>query len=238
MLKAHMSVICRSPLFSGIKTEELEQLLNKCFHAKIQTYARGEVIAHREAPVEFFVLPLKGRIAIVSERSSGERIIDIMREGVPYGPISYYSGAKRWIVTLEVLADSVALLIPHDIITNPCSKSCGMHVKLTENMLGIVSCSAMQLDLRLNLLSYKGIRERIVYYLLTQSSLNGSLRFCLPLNRNEMADYLNVSRPSMSRELSEMKSEGLIDYHKNNITIIKPDLLAKMTGEYPLKPRE
>ncbi|NLO93742.1 MAG: winged helix-turn-helix domain-containing protein, partial [Clostridiaceae bacterium] len=49
----------------------------------------------------------------------------------------------------------------------------------------------------------------------------------LPMNRSQLADYLNVSRPSMSREMARMKDEGIIDYYLSAVKILDFDKLKK-----------
>ena len=71
------------------------------------------------------------------------------------------------------------------------------------------------------------MRGKISKYLYDQSKINSSKSFTIPLNRNEMADYLNVSRPSMSRELGRMSKENIISFSKNNFKILAYELLKE-----------
>lgn len=73
----------------------------------------------------------------------------------------------------------------------------------------------------------KGLREKLATFLLAESNKRNSLIFAISLNRNELAEYLNVSRTSMCRELATMKSLGIIDYYKNSFKIISVDLLKE-----------
>ena len=76
------------------------------------------------------------------------------------------------------------------------------------------------LNQKIDLLTLKGMREKLINYLVNFSSHVNSLQFTLPFNRNELAEFLNVSRTSMCRELGRMKEDGLIDYHLNHIQIL------------------
>ena len=73
----------------------------------------------------------------------------------------------------------------------------------------------------------KGMREKLAAFLLSEFQKAGSTTFRILPNRNELAEYLNVSRPSMSRELARMKEEGLIDYYQNSFRILKLEELKK-----------
>ena len=76
------------------------------------------------------------------------------------------------------------------------------------------------LNMKMDLLLLKGMREKIVTYLLLEAHTQQSTSFTVHLNRNQLADYLNVSRTSMCRELGRMKDEGLIDYYQNSFKIL------------------
>ena len=73
----------------------------------------------------------------------------------------------------------------------------------------------------------KGMREKLAAFLLSEFHKAGSTTFRILPNRNELAEYLNVSRPSMSRELARMKKEGLIDYYQNSFRILMVEELKK-----------
>jgi CRP-like cAMP-binding protein len=74
----------------------------------------------------------------------------------------------------------------------------------------------------------KGMREKLASYLLEQSEINSNMTFDLPINREALADYLNVSRPSMSRELGRMRDEGVIDFYRSSFIIRDPEAVRAM----------
>ena len=74
---------------------------------------------------------------------------------------------------------------------------------------------------KLEHISKKSIREKIISYLSTEAQKNKTNSFLIKFDRQELADYLFVERSALSRELSSMKKEGLIDYKKNHFTLIK-----------------
>lgn len=68
----------------------------------------------------------------------------------------------------------------------------------------------------------KSLRERLTLFLKDQSAQQQSPMFTIPLRRNELAEHLNVDRTALSRELSKMKSDHLIDYHRNSFRLLEP----------------
>lgn len=94
--------------------------------------------------------------------------------------------------------------------------------------LGILLERALMLQTKVELLTIKSIRGKISAYLLRQYAKAGTSLLELPLNRNELADYLNVSRPSLSREMCKMRDEGISSFHLSTTKIINMDALADM----------
>ena len=92
--------------------------------------------------------------------------------------------------------------------------------KLTKNLLRI----SMNMNLRLTTRNFhtspKTIRERILAILNTYAIETGEKYFDIPYDRQALADYLNVDRSALSKELSAMKKDGLIDYQKNHFRIL------------------
>jgi len=73
------------------------------------------------------------------------------------------------------------------------------------------------------------MRGKICTYLLEEYNRTGDKNIILPLNRNELADFLNVSRPSMSREMGKMRDEGLINFHLTAIELLDIEGLKNMS---------
>ena len=59
-------------------------------------------------------------------------------------------------------------------------------------------------------------------YFSEQMTQNGSREFEIPFNRQQMADFLNLDRSALSKELGKMREEGLILFHKNHFVLLQP----------------
>lgn len=89
-------------------------------------------------------------------------------------------------------------------------------------MLSISVKKNLTLSRRIFCTSPKTIRERLLTYLSSQAGRSGSSTFHIPFNRQQMADYLNVDRSALSKELGKMRDEGLLTFHKNRFTLLLP----------------
>ena len=77
----------------------------------------------------------------------------------------------------------------------------------------------MMLTRKMEHISRRTTREKLLSYLSEQSKLQNSTDFCIPFNRQQLADYLAVDRSAMSSELGKMKKEGLLDFYKNHFIL-------------------
>jgi len=125
------------------------------------------------------------------------------------------------------MEDSVVLQIPYERIIKTCGRSCVYHLGLIQNMMMVLGEKNVSLNWKLELMTLKGMREKLASYLIKASINNGSKMFQIPLNRTELADFLNVSRTSMCRELTRMKDEGLIDLYGRSFKILDQKRLAQ-----------
>ncbi|MCK4823150.1 Crp/Fnr family transcriptional regulator, partial [bacterium] len=120
--------------------------------------------------------------------------------------------------------DCILLFLPPDKITSTCSNICASHSTLIMNMLQILSNRASMLNKKIEHLSAKNIRGKISSYLLDIYLQTGKATLTIPMKRHELADYLNIPRPSLSREMGLMRDVGMIEFNGSLITI--NDLLA------------
>ncbi len=177
-------------------------------------------------PFEGVGVVIDGQAAVVKENVSGERIVfAILGPGELFGEMAAFAGAKKWPATVIAQTDCMVMYVPADKLVGQCAQFCTGHRKLIMNMLSILSHKAMTLNRQLEYLSIRSIRGRIASYLLEQQRQYGTPTFMLAMNRNELADFLNVARPSLSREMCRMRDEGILDFHRSSVRIMDMDAL-------------
>ncbi len=127
------------------------------------------------------------------------------------------------------MEDCKVLFIKKNKIVEECEKMCPWHRKLIYNYLKIISERAIMLNKKVEYLTIKSTRGRVCTYLLERYEKTEGQHVRLPLNRNELADYLNIARPSLSRELCRLRNEGVIDFHLTMVRIIDLEALRLMS---------
>jgi CRP-like cAMP-binding protein len=200
----------------------------KCLDAQVKSYRAEEYVFFSGDEINFVGIVLSGVVEIMKENLAGNKHIvaflsasDMFAEGI------VCTARRISPVTVQVREDAKILFIPYERVIKSCGNVCSFHISLIQNMMVVLGEKNVNLNRKLELLMLKGMREKIASYLINESGERGSSMFQIILNRTELADYLNVSRTSMCRELARMKEEGLIDYYGNSFKIMNKKLLAE-----------
>lgn len=212
-MNGYLEDLSHMKLFSGIEPQEIAGLLD-CLHARRVHYNRDEMIIEEGSCVHKFGVMLSGHARSIKWDASDRLIIlTLLEKGSELGVLLAAQPGKASPVSVEALDDVSVLQIPFDRITAHCVKACPKHERLLRNYISIVAEKGLILHERINCLLKPTVREKILAYLLRVSREQNSASFQIPLNRNALAEYLNVERSALSRELSSMRRDGLIDYH-------------------------
>jgi CRP-like cAMP-binding protein len=224
MYEKWINTLQSSILFSNIGNESLNVMLD-CLKPKIRKYKQREIIVTSGQPFQGVGIIAEGKISLVKETYSGNRIImGILGTGDIFGETVAFSDNRVWPSTVIAHEDCVILFLPPDKITGACSNICASHSTLIINMLRILSNRTSMLDRKIEHISARNIRGKISSYLLEMYSQNKDKTFTVLMKRHELADYLNIPRPSLSREMGLMRDAGIIDFNGTIITI--NDVLA------------
>lgn len=220
IMKEYSDILLNCPLFKNIQEEELIGLLS-CLNSHIKSYENDGYIFFSGDTVNFIGIVLSGRIEVIKENISGSRHImtflgpsQIFAEGI------VCTQNRISPVTTHVKESTKILSIPYEKIIKSCGNSCSFHIQLINNMITILGEKNMSLNSKIELLTIKSMREKLATYLLQESQFHNSLTFQIHPNRNELAEYLNVSRTSMCRELARMKELHILDYYQNSFKIL------------------
>lgn len=226
-MEQYYPVLKKCVLFRGIEEQDYKHLLS-CLGAKIKHFDKEEYIFFAGDVINHIGIVLSGRAQIIKENLAGNKhIIAILDPSDMFAEGVVCTATRMAPVTVQAMEQLEILQIPYERIIKSCGRSCDFHIGLIQNMMVILGEKNVILNHKLELLTLKGMREKLASYLLKTSIETGSNTFQIPLNRNELADFLNVSRTSMCRELSRMKDEGLIDLYGRSFKILDKKRLAQ-----------
>ena len=205
-------------LFKGIEPANLQAML-ACLGAGTQSLKKGKIVLLAGDRPEYAGIVLSGQIHITRENYDGNRslVAAIMPSGI-FAEALCCAGVPESPVTAVAAEDSVIIKLGINRILKTCSNSCSFHIKLIENMLGLIAKKNLMLQNRMEILELKSVREKVMLYLESFRAKQGK-NITIPFNREEMADFLCVERSALSHELAKMKKDGLIEYRKNQFQV-------------------
>lgn len=209
-----------SPLFRGFTDSEW-----KCLYSlptlRRRTFERHATIFHSGDSISEIGIVLSGSARIEANDPWGNRtLLNRIEPGQIFGE-SYALTCSPLMVDVTAAETSEILFLPAAIFLDDThTDSCRQ--KLRQNMMLLSLQKNLTLSTRIFCTSPKTIRGRLSVYFTRQCSLTGANEFDIPFNRNELADYLNLDRSALSKELGKMKNEGLLAFHKNHFQILKP----------------
>jgi CRP-like cAMP-binding protein len=228
LYEKQLSALRECKLFAGHSEQQIRELL-PCFQVRIEQYQKGETIAVAGDDQIVFGIVIFGQIQIQKEDYTGNRlIIGLFGPGEVFGEVAVFAGTTSWPNTVLAQVSCEVMFIPYQKLSQPCCQICQSHQLLIANMLRIVAQKALTMNGRIGFLRLRGMREKLAAYLYEQDTLNKSHTFMINMNREQLADYLNVSRPSMSRELGRIRDAGVIDFYRSSFTIKDIAALRKM----------
>ena len=216
-------VLEKNPLFANIKVAEYKVLMT-CINGNIRKFSSDDYIFLAGSEISYVGIVLTGAIEIIKENPAGARLImDVLGPANIFGEGIVCTKARIAPVSVRIKEAAQILFIPFERIIKTCGNACNFHFQLIQNMMMILGEKNFRMNSKIELLMLKGMREKLATYLIHEFQKNNSRSFDIVLNRNELAEYLNVSRTAMSRELGRMKDEGLLDYYQNSFKILDLD---------------
>ena len=219
-LEKYYNQIKNSPVFYGMNDEELKGLL-ECFNARIRKYEKEEMIIRQGDMISNLYLILDGEVNIEKDSYWGRRII-IARLGKNDNLALSFVGSRDVESSIDAIAikDTLVLVLSYEKCTSMCQNACTRHKVLINNLFQILSKENIELIQKIENVSQKTIRDKLLTYLSNEAQKRHSNSFEIHFNRQELADYLNVDRSAMSFELSKLQKEGIIEYNKNHFELL------------------
>ncbi|MBN2878238.1 MAG: Crp/Fnr family transcriptional regulator [Clostridia bacterium] len=209
-----------SRLFEGVTQQEFKQVMS-CIRAYEKSYAKNSYIIMQGDRVTSFGMVTEGSVDVIKENIYGtRRLIATIEKDMIFAESLAASGLEESPISAIAREDCKVLFIPIDRLLVMCATSCPFHSRLITNMVRMLAVKNLILNQKLDYLTSRTTRERIAKYFIDTANREGKTRIKIPYNRNQLAEYLGVDRSVLSRELSKLKKEGILDFEKNTFQIV------------------
>ncbi len=216
-----------SKLFEGIKPDERRQILT-CINAYEKSYRKNSYIILQGDHVTSFGMVIEGVVDIVKENVYGNRrLVTTIEKDMIFAESLAAANLQEAPISAIAKEESKILFIPIERLLVMCAKSCSFHNKLITNLVKMLATKNLLLNQKLDYLTSRTTRERIAKYFIDTANREGKTKITIPYNRNQLAEYLGVDRSVLSRELSKLKNEGILDFEKNTFNIADVYNLSK-----------
>ena len=192
-----------------------------CIGYSVKNYKKDELIILEDENIKNVGIVLSGAVHMIKEDIWGGRTIAAyIGFGELIGESFVFGNVSRSIVSFKAAAKTEIMFLDFDRIVHTCSSACVHHRKLADNMIYMIASKNISLMEKIEVTSKKSLREKILAYLSIQAQRNNSTYFEIPLGRVELAEYLCADRSALTRELNNMRDEGIIDFDKNTFRIL------------------
>lgn len=187
-------------------------------HIEIKQYPTKYTIELEGTLCTYIAIVLEGTIGITSYNASGTSIhLQTLHEGMMVGDVLLYgSDDHLYPGNLVTVTPSTVAIIPYSQVEQYIHQD----PVFRRNLLTLISQKAYTYSLETKLLSQDTLRDKILHFLHLEQKRQGTTKIQLPMTKEELAKKMHVQRPSLSRELAQMKREGLLDYNRWTITLL------------------
>ena len=218
-LRKYAKIIRKNPLFSGMTDDELYSSVG-LLSASIGKYKKGEVLHQPWTPMTKFGLVLSGVVQACCDDLDGNRMIMTeVQPGTSFGESLCYLKTPDSPVYIYASEDAEVLWLSLERLYSGSTDKAVLD--LQKRFTALLASRTLSMNSRIQILSRLTIRGKLMVYFSELAALSGSDTFDIPFSREDMATYIGADRAALSRELSRLKREGVIDYDKNRFTIKK-----------------
>ena len=211
-MEKHLPALRKQALFRGMADGEVLRVLD-CLHAREELFDRARTAW--ELGSRWGIVAAGGLRALLDDGQGNRTILgdygpgDLLRAGEP--------GALP--LRFDVRAGTVLLLLDGEAMAEPCEEGCRAHLLFLRNVTQAMAGREEALLYKIEYLSKRSTRDKIVNYLAQQTALQGTRKVNVPYSRQELADFLAVDRSAMCSELSRMQAEGVIRFERKRFEV-------------------
>lgn len=214
----YIDILKNNALFKGFDEDSICRAVD-LMSGKICEYKKGEFAHNDYEKYLYFGLLLSGCVEACVDDIDGNRLIMAdVAVGTTFGESLAFLEIENSPVYVYASENSTVLWLKPDVFYGENTDK--IILKLQRNFTEIIAMRPLQMNKRIQILSKIKLRDRIITYLSSLSDEKNKKIINVPLNREDMATYIGANRTALSRELSAMKKEGIIDYYKNTFYIL------------------
>ncbi len=198
----------------------ISEFEKSCIRVQKKTFQKNEVVTTYIQKRNQFCILLSGNADLVRYDFNGNRtIVEHLSENDIFGEV-FYTVTTNNELLVEARQKCEVLIYSYENIHTKCRTNCKFHSKLSEFLPELILNKVTDLNMRVELLTKRSIRDKLLGYFTLLSTRHFTKSFTLPFSLTDLADYLSIDRSAMMRELKLLKDDGFIDKNGNRITLL------------------
>jgi len=212
-------ILSKSAFFKGIADAEIPNIL-EYLAANSRIFKKDEIIVLAGDKAEQLGIIISGNAHLIKEDFFGNRtIMTTLNPTDSFGEAFVFAENSIFLVSVIAATECEILFLDYSRVISVCSSSCKFHNKLIENMLMILANKNIILNQKVEVMSRRTTRQKLLHYL-SVCALNAQKNeFTIPYNRQELADFLGVDRSAMSSEIGKLLREKVLKTNKNHFIL-------------------
>lgn len=219
---SHSISLSDMALFTGLNEMQINEFVSAT-GSKIKSFDRGSRILRAFEANDYIWVLVNGRALVVSEDKFGnETTGHALERGAVMGATSAILNSGDNFTSIEAITNIDVLLIPYERLISMGPKMAHIHGIVMKNLLESFARKLMLMMEKLDLLTQKSLRQRILLYLSQQMRYQNAEKLQIP-GRVQMARILSCNRSALTREISAMEQEGLIVSGRNWMQVLKEE---------------
>ena len=193
---------------------------SNCIKVQKKSFLPGSVITTYMEKRKLICILLSGKAELIRYDYKGNKdIIERFNPNDIFGEVFHHVNTNNELFVLATKKCDVLLFL-YDDIRIKCKQNCSFHTTLISNLLELTLNNAILQNTRIEILSKRSIREKLLSYFNILSKKAYSKNIILPFSLTSLADYLSVDRSAMMREIKNLIDEGFISKEKNKIKLL------------------
>ena len=214
--------IPQTPVFDGISAEECRRIY-ECFGVQEKRFQPEELIYDFDSGRHTIGVLATGSAIVERVDQRGDRtILEHLQPGGVFGEMLMFENVAGDSITVIAEEPCRVWFMQDEHMTRRCERACAHHSRLVENMFHIMTEKAAALSERVEVLSRRSIREKLLCYFGLLAGQRQRQSFQLPFSLSALADYISADRSAMMRELKKMKDEHLVEVAGRQVTLCAP----------------
>lgn len=221
-ISENINTLAKFNIFANFSLDNIKHFFT-CHESYYKMYKKNEIVLNQGYYINCMYIILKGSVSVekIDILGNSTYLLDLYK-GDLFGEQNILCKSTISQYTYKCSSDCKLLVIYFTKKSNKtnCQDTCPVRKLFTENLLCEIAKNNRLLMNKLEILSKKNLREKIMTFLINEAEINNSKIIKIPFNKSRFAQYLGVNRSALMREISSMKNDGLIEVDNITFTIL------------------